>query len=309
MDFFKNKISKCFLTCVIMMCFSSATVAQDNQSRKQIYVVSFNVLAPCWASPKYYPSGVAPYLDRVLRRSHIMSFLNSVAPKADIIALQETTQTEFEYFKEDLQNDFYAFQAYHDPSYWSNWITPGIPWEPNGVAIFVKKSTFTNVSFLDKPLTEDGNHSAYFEGIVQSTGKKVRAVSIHLDNDHGYNRHYELKALLQFLTKESVNPDIIAGDFNFGTEGGVIKRLLDNNHFVDVLHYLGREEWTHPFDVEGDRNSGIIDHIAVRNATPIDGHVLNFGLWKLYPHDQTGRVIANLEISGSDHFPILGVVS
>lgn len=287
--------------------FSTLLFAQNTLSHP-LCIVTFNVLAPCWANPSLYPTTAKPYLEREWRRKHIIEFLNRIANSADIISLQETTQTEFGFFKEALKQNFYAFQAYHDPNYWSGWISPGIPWEPNGVAIFVKKSTFTNVNFIDLPLTKDGNHCAFFSGIEQLTGLKVHAVAVHFDNDHAYNRSYELGTLLHFLDFDRADRDIIAGDFNFGTESGTLKHKLDYYHFVDVLHRLKKEVWTHPFDMAGDRNSGIIDHIVVRNAEPLDGKVCNFGLWKLYPKDETGRVIANFKRCGSDHFPVFGEV-
>jgi endonuclease/exonuclease/phosphatase family metal-dependent hydrolase len=299
-------VLRALLFCLLIS-FFTPTFAQNESKSSSIYMVSFNVLAPCWASPTHYPNEASPYLDRVMRRNHIIDFLTSVADKADIIALQETTQTEFNFFKQALERNFYAFQAYHDPSYWSVWITQDPPWEPNGVAIFVKKSTFTNVNFRDLPLTEDGNHSAYFEGIQESTGLTVRAASVHLDNERAYNRNHELNFLLNYMTPDKSTRDIIMGDFNFGTQGGIIKRYLDKNQFVDTLHYLQKEEWTTPFYEDGKVNYGILDHMVVRNLIPVDGHVDNFGLWKSYPKDETGRIIANLKISGSDHFPVSSI--
>lgn len=292
---------------IIFLILSISIFAEPVKTNHSIYVLSFNVLAPCWASPDYYPPGAASYLARELRRKHIIDFLNSVADKADIITLQETTQIEFGFFKQALQDRFYGFQAYHDPQYWSNWITKNPPWEPNGVAIFVKKTTFTNVNFLDLPLTTDGNHSAYFEGIQKSTGLKVRAASVHLDNEKGLNRHRELSTIFQFMIPEVLTRDIVAGDFNYATRKGFLKRDIDKYNFKDTLQYLNREEWTTPFYENGDVNSGILDHIVVRNTLPTDGQVFNFNLWKLYPNESE-RIIANLQISGSDHFPIFSVI-
>ncbi len=288
--------------------FLSQSYAQELSSvRKEIDVISFNVLAPCWASPTHYTPAVAPYLDRVSRRQHIIDFLNSVADKADIIALQETTQVEFNYFKQALAAKFFAFQVYHDSQYWSSWITPDVPWEPNGVAIFIKKSSFTNVSFRDLALTQDGNHAAYFEGIQQRTGMTVRAASVHLDNDSAANRPRELKSLMGVMKLDTTSRDIIAGDFNYDTQSGALKNILLKNRFSDALFALHHDEPTHPFDVDGGRNSEILDHVVIRNLIPLAGHVFNFNLWKRYPHDENSRVIENLKISGSDHFPITAV--
>lgn len=297
-----------FLVSIFSMFHSTYSFANAYGKHQSLYVMSFNVLAPCWSNPENYPKAVESYLDRVSRRKKIILFLNRAAKKADIIALQEVTQIEFQYVKEELERDFYTFHALNDPSYWSDWITPGIPWEPNGVALLIKKSTFMRVKFQDIPLTNDGNHSAYFEGIQKSSGLLVRGASVHFDSDKASNRHAELRAVLRLFKRDSTSPSIIAGDFNYGTEKGVIKKYLDVNHFVDVLKKLHRDEWTHPFSMDGDRNNGILDHIVVKNASPIDGNVHNFNLWQRYSDDEPRRIIANLKISGSDHFPIYGIV-
>lgn len=277
-------------------------------SHHPIYVVSFNILAPCWASPSYYPAPVASHLDRIKRRAHILKFLNSMIAQTDIFMLQETTQPEFTYFKHALQDYFYAFPAYHESQYWSDWRTADTPFEPNGVAIFVKRSSFSHINFQDLALSQDGNHSAYFEGIQQNSGIKVRAVSVHFDSEQSSNRNHELKALLKLMPNRVNTVDIIAGDFNFDTERGTIKRYLDRNNFVDVLKQLNKAEWTHPFYANGNKNDGILDHIVTRHSIPIDGQVVHSNLWKQYPSDETQRIIANLDITGSDHFPIWGVV-
>jgi endonuclease/exonuclease/phosphatase family metal-dependent hydrolase len=298
-----------FLVTMLFITIVTTTVVQAGTHPSSINVVSFNVLAPCWASPSRYPQSLVPYLDRALRRALIIKFLTRASKKADIITLQETTRVEFSYFKEALQDTYYAFEVYHDPAYWSEWITTDVPWEPSGVAIFVKKTSFTNVNFRDIALSKDGNHSAYFEGIQQSTGLLIRAASIHLDSGLDSNRYQELNALLRRMPPKSGSRDIIAGDFNQDTQTSRINQSLEENNFVDTLQYLNREEWTHPFDVEDDKNAGILDHIIVRNTTPIEGHVFNSNLWKLYPHDESGRIIANFQIIGSDHFPLYSVVN
>lgn len=286
---------------------------QSNSSKitkkPNLFVMSLNVLAPCWASPDFYSPAIAPYLDTKARRQQIIHFLNSISDKADIIALQETTANEFNYYKEALESKFYSFQAYHDKDYWSDWISPDIPWEPNGVAIFVKKSTFSQVSFQDLALTNDGNHSAYFEGALCSTGEKIRAASIHLDTALDSNRYLELSTLMTLMPPASDVYDIIAGDFNYGTQSAPIQEVLMNNHFIDVLYFLNKEEWTHPFDNQGDINSGIIDHIISRNLTPIDGQVISSNLWELYPNDEDLRAIGNLKLTGSDHFPLYTILN
>ncbi len=302
-----KKLISYFLVSIFFI-VTTSTIVQASTANNALYIVSFNVLAPSWASPSYYSPAITPYLERTHRRKLIINFLNSVSEKADIIALQETSQSEFKYFKQALKHNFQAFQVYHDPHYWSGWTTPGLTWEPNGVALFIKKKKFSNVHFRDLPLTQDGNHSAYFEGLQLSTGKTIRAASIHLDSEYNYNRNLELEALIKMMTPKHSSRDIIIGDFNVGTHDKKIKTTLVKNHFVDTLNYLHREVWSSPFNEGGDSNAGITDHIVVRNTLPIDGHVINSGLWEIFPHDENKRIIANLEINGSDHFPLFTIL-
>lgn len=289
---------------------TGSSLADLQKESSTIQIVTFNVLAPCYASPSLYPAGSVLFLEKNRRRERIIGFLNSVSANTDIIALQETTQTEFQYFKSAFEKDFYGFEVYHDAKYWTDWRLPDLAWEPNGVAIFVRKNSFKDVKFNDLALSDGGNHSAYFEGIHQSTSLKIRAASIHLDSDRDVNRHRELKSLLNYFTPDSTTRDIIAGDFNYGTHNGVIKLYLRKNKFIDVLYKLDREEWTSPYsdDWYRSRNNGIIDHVVVRNARPRDGQVFNFGLWDLYPTNQDQRILAALEQIGSDHFPVLSVI-
>lgn len=306
-SFFKKSLSIACIFSFFLSSMSNLAFSQTNTSSVQ--VLAFNILAPCYASSTRYPMGAKIFLERNRRREKIIQFLNSISPTTDIIALQETTQTEFQFFQRALENNFLGFEVYHDAKYWADWILPDETWEPNGVAIFVRKSSFKYVKFQNIALSNRGNHSAYFEATHRESGLKFRGASIHLDSDHDLTRHQELKSLLNFMRPEARTRDIIAGDFNNGTHNGVIKLYLSKNQFVDVLRAVGREEWTSPYsdDWYRSKNLGIIDHIVVRNAKPIDGQVFNFSLWDLYPDSQDKRILASLEQSGSDHFPVLGV--
>jgi mRNA deadenylase 3'-5' endonuclease subunit Ccr4 len=89
---------------------ASSLNAAPAVSTPEIRVVAFNVLAPSWAYPGLYPAAAAPFLDRVLRRGHIIDFMRSRAASTDIFALQETTTAEFAYFKAAMP-EYVAFQA------------------------------------------------------------------------------------------------------------------------------------------------------------------------------------------------------
>ncbi|MFM8358882.1 MAG: endonuclease/exonuclease/phosphatase family protein, partial [Verrucomicrobiota bacterium] len=209
-----------------------------------------------------------------------------------------------------LGDQWLGFQADHRPDYWANWLTPGLPWEPNGVALLVRRGRFGNPSFADVPLSDSGNHAAVFCGVL-ADGRMVRCASLHLDSDRAANRKRELGALLQRLTPRPGHPDFLAGDFNFETDSGNLKALLRDAGFRNILEELGVAQNTHPWDTRyyGADNWGIIDHVLVRQGRPAAGGVIDFGLFERYPDDEEARINENLERCGSDHFPIYGTAT
>lgn len=60
-------------------------------------------------------------------------------------------------------------------------------------------------------------------------------------------------------------------------------------------------------DIAGYTNS-TIDHLLVKGTTPFSGDVIDNGLWVKYPDESDIRVTQNLQLVGSDHFPIWGRV-
>ena len=74
---------------------------------------------------------------------------------------------------------------------------------------------------------------------------------------------------------------------------------------------LGKEGPTHPFSSNyyQSENWAVIDHILVRNCQPNDGSIMDFNLWKDFPIDEDGRITANFQRCGSDHFPLTASVN
>jgi endonuclease/exonuclease/phosphatase family metal-dependent hydrolase len=284
----------------------------ETPSSNKIRVLSFNILAPCWADPSYYPASTAPLLNRLTRRKTIIDLLKSYQNSVDVFALQEVAQSEFNCLKEALKMTHIGFQANHASSYWSNWITPANPWEPNGNAIFVNKSLFTTISFEDFASSGSGNHSALFTATIKNSGgKMIRAASVHLDSDYPYNRKNELGAVLAKWLPKSNNLDIILGDFNTETDATNIQTDIKKAGYNDLLELLGTARQTHPWDSKyyGADNWGIIDHITYRNGSAVSGAVVDFNLFQLYPNNEEARININFQQSGSDHFPLTGVIS
>lgn len=281
-------------------------------SANQLSIMTFNILAPCWADPSYYPASTAPYLDRLARRQAIIALLKQYQQTVDVFALQEVAQVEFNAIRDALKQTHVGLQANHAPSYWANWVTPQTPWEPNGNAILVRKDRFTSLAFEDFASSSSGNHSALFTGTIRNSGgRTVRIASVHLDSDYPYNRKAELGAVLAKWGPRANTVDVIAGDFNTETDATNIQTDLKSAGYYDLLDLLGTASQTHPWNTKyyGADNWGIIDHIVSRGSAPRDGSVMNFNLFALFPTNEETRIIRNLQLSGSDHFPVVGTVA
>jgi endonuclease/exonuclease/phosphatase family metal-dependent hydrolase len=286
-------------------------------------VVAFNVLAPCWASPQYYPASSVSKLDRVYRRGKIIELLKqSVSSGASIIALQEVQIDEYQYFYDALKSLFVGSLSLHDDDYWSSWITSDPPFGKNGNALFLRKDVFTNIQFIDKPLTDDGNHCVYATAQDKLKVRNFRIASIHLDSDNSNKRNNELTSIFSAMPIQANTVDIVAGDFNAALSSGNLSNLMRQYSFYNALDVAGIAEQTHPFTSSYNRNTnwGPIDNIAYRNAAiggkssvsndgmpSIDNGVIDFNVWKLYPSGATyeaERINKNFDNCGSDHFPV-----
>jgi endonuclease/exonuclease/phosphatase family metal-dependent hydrolase len=272
-------------------------------------IVVFNVLAPVWAAPDWYPTDMDPaLLDTEWRRERIVAFLQERSATADLVALQEVQDSEFPYLAGALGGDFVGFMSTNDPDFWSNWLVEGTPWGPNGTAVFLRRSAFGSVSFSELEQS-DGNSVAWVSARDLASGQRIRFASVHLDSDSQVNRQVELGTLLDLWSPANADTtDIIAGDFNEDTVHGSLSTPLKQAGFVDVLAALGNREQTHPW-IESYYMSnkwGILDHVVLRHGEPIAGDVVDFGVWSI--EDETARIEANFEACGSDHFPVVATV-
>jgi endonuclease/exonuclease/phosphatase family metal-dependent hydrolase len=274
-----------------------------------IDIVVFNVLAPVWAAPDWYPPDMDPaLLDTGYRRERIVAFLHERAATADLVALQEVQDSEYPYLAQALGGDFVGFMSTNDPDFWSNWLVEGIPWAPNGTAVFVRRSAFGTPTFHELEQS-DGNSVAWVSARHLASGQRIRFASVHLDSDSEANRKVELAALLDLWGPAGAGrTDLIAGDINEDTVHGALSRPLRQEGFVDVLAALGNREQTHPW-IESYYMSnkwGILDHVLLRHGEPISGDVVDSGVWAI--EDETARIEANFEAIGSDHFPVVARV-
>jgi endonuclease/exonuclease/phosphatase family metal-dependent hydrolase len=271
-------------------------------------VVAFNVLAPIWSSPVWYPPGMdAALLETGFRRARITAFLSSVAISADVVCLQEVQDSEFPVFMAALGADFEGAVAVNDPELWSNYLV-GTSWAPNGTAIAIRRSILSEApEFRDLP-TYGGNHVSVVTGTHAESGRQLRAYSVHLDSERTSNRTKELRALFVDASPESGAIDVVCGDINEDTIIGSASGLFDRAGFVDVLASAGRREATHPWSTTYYNSTRwlVIDHILTRGATPVAGEVLDMGSSAIA--DEIERIEENFRRTGSDHYPIVGTL-
>jgi len=291
----------------VLATWPAAAPAPPPPPNAQLGMVTFNVLAPVWAAPDWYPPEMdMSLLDAADRRARITSFLASRAADTDVFCLQEVQESEFPAFLAAVGSGFAGAMSHNDRDWWSNWVVPEIPWAPNGTAIMVRRQAFSNLVFRDIALSGDGDHAELVEGVHRATGRRFRAASIHLDSDKEANRGREARSLMSQLPPAAGAIDVVCGDFNedsvTGTAGGVVKRA----GFVDVLDAVGNREPTHPWSssFNGATRWAIIDHLTVRGAQPLSGDVLDFG--GLSIPDELTRIESNFRTTGSDHYPVGG---
>jgi endonuclease/exonuclease/phosphatase family metal-dependent hydrolase len=288
----------------------AATLPRAAQASPRMSVLTFNVLAPLWAAPRWYPERVDPaLLDRTFRRGRITAFLRDAGRSRDIVCLQEVEAGEMRYYEQALGGGFAGAFAGHDPAYWSNWLVPELPWVPNGNALFVRRAALAEFSFSDLSLGGTGNHAVMLSGVLASGRRPLRAASVHLDADRNNGRRVEFQSLLAQWPLAAGSVDLIAGDINEDTVSGSLGGEVKRAGFADVLAFVGNREATHPFSssYNGATRWAIIDHVLARGATPRAGDVFDFGLWSL--SDEVARIEANFRACGSDHFPVAAELS
>jgi endonuclease/exonuclease/phosphatase family metal-dependent hydrolase len=294
------------LLCAVAVAFAVAPSAPAAGSpAPKLEVVSFNVLAPVWAAPVWYPDGLDPaLLETRFRRERIAVFLASTAPTTDVYCLQEVQESELPHFLAALGGGFDGFMAHNDRDWWSNWLVPEIPWAPNGTAVIVKRRSLVRGAFRDAPISGDGNHAAFYDGVERGSGRRVRIASVHLDSDSEANRVREARSVVASLPPTAGAADIVCGDLNEDAVNGSAAHVFESAGFADALAAVGNREPTHPWSSSYNNADrwAVIDHVVVRGAKPESGDVLDLGVWSI--RDELDRIEANFRNTGSDHFPL-----
>jgi len=288
----------------------AAALPRAAQASQQMSVLSFNVLAPLWAAPRWYPERMDPaLLDRAFRRERVTAFLRSVGRSRDIVCLQEVEAGEMPFYEQALGGGYAGAFASHDATYWATYLVPELPWVPNGNALFVRRTALAELSFSDLSLGGTGNHAVLLSGVLSGSRRPLRVASVHLDADRNNGRRIEFQSLLEQWPAAVGSDDLIVGDINEDTVSGSLGGVVKRAGFADVLAAVGNREATHPFSssYNGATRWAIIDHVLLRGASPRAGDVFDFGLWSI--SDEVARIEANFRACGSDHFPVAAELS
>ena len=275
----------------------------------QIDVVTFNVLAPVWASPSWYPEIDEPaLLDRDYRRTRLVAALQSLSQSAEMVCLQEVAESELPFLEQALGPDFVGAMSFNAPEFWADWVVPPISWEPNGTALFVRSDAFADLAISGRALPT-GNSATTLTATHRATGTPVTAWSVHLDSDRTSNRGVEMDSVLDATPPQRGAVDVICGDLNEDAVVGTVGGLLRRAGFVDVLSAIGNRDATHPWS-DGYYKSqrwAILDHVVVRGATPVAGTVVDAGVADI--EDQSTRIEEFLRRVGSDHYPVIATIT
>jgi endonuclease/exonuclease/phosphatase family metal-dependent hydrolase len=274
-----------------------------------VKIGSFNILAPSWASPSYYPAHAHGHLFPSEKRiDRVIHFLLTHVRNADVLALQETEQ-DLERRISQLLADKYEFHsAYHDDTYWAKWITSDRAFRRNGVAIALKKGVFDHVTPVDLSLGT-GNHALVLIAHHVALDQWFRIISVHFELDDIKIRKNEVEALSNYLrpgSSSNIYIDVVAGDFNSDIDSDEFLCYLMDHGFRDVHRVLDEASATHPEKLGDD----VIDHILVRgnHVEPISASVHSGDIMDIHPErtedHKDQRLARCLEFNGSDHFAI-----
>jgi endonuclease/exonuclease/phosphatase family metal-dependent hydrolase len=292
-------------------------------------ISTFNVLAPCYATPIYYPDNCAQVIANTnYRLSKIATEISVLkAAGTTVFCFQEITPEMYDGISATFtaiagSGKFQKYVAYHDPKYWRTYQPDPLNPVPNGNATFVL-TDFWNILALDNVSTNPtgqgaGNHAAYARLSSKTSPSHVfNVINVHLDSDHGGNRKKEIAGALNYLNANSQagEAQLVVGDLNNITSSGSIKQILDSAGMVNSKNPL---EATHPFSngYNSNNNWASIDHILFKFGTATalgDTTIRNHGLWDTYPilspdTNNPPRILANFDICGSDHFSVHGTI-
>jgi len=251
--------------------------------KKELNIMSFNVLAPNWIDDFLKKEVSSNYLDEEYRIKKHIEIIHKENP--DVLFLQEVTESMLNKYQSELPH--YSVSSCFAEMKW-------IPLKEvhDGNAIMWKKNLFLGDSKCTVVTLDEshGNYTSVVKGILFDN-KPITLICIHLEwGNYNIASEQFRNIFRKNITNEINQRCIIAGDFNMG--GYDISKYpiisdIKNLNFTDPLNGVR----THPFI--DDLYIGV-SHILSRGFQKI----LNFG------SDKSINIEHCLKLFGSDHYPI-----
>lgn len=255
-------------------------------------ILTYNILADAHVRPVWYthvPSGVLSFENRSQRLLQtILSY------QADIICLQEVGKPYFDYFDQQIRDDYLGFVAYKQGSE-----------DIDGCAIWVRKAKFAVIShqvhlYADATiLGAISGHIAFCMVLqfidAQSNGTQIGIMNTHIKwNQPNLPREerWATYQLADISTIIATMPDIewiVCGDYNLAPNDFSWQILTEAG-----LHSVWSEEHT-PYTCYANSRFHTLDYVCVSAGL----HILHLQ----YPVLTKDSVIPSLD-HPSDHIPV-----
>ena len=241
---------------------------KKNMIKKNIKIMSFNILAAEWIDKYSYPTVSKKLLDRKERLKKILMWINNFDP--DIILLQEVMRLEYNSLYFHLKNQ-YIFSPLNPII----WLEDNDPKFESGNITLIKKS-FTNAEI---------KHYRFNYGIYTLIASlSLSIVNVHLDDSNSQTRYKQIKNIEPLLY--SSDKCILGGDFN--------QSYNKNSRIYNLPKFYIHNKLCQTYYIERKMN---IDNIMTCGFT-IYKSINNCSLIPT-------SIEEGLKIYGSDHIPIV----
>jgi endonuclease/exonuclease/phosphatase family metal-dependent hydrolase len=277
---------------------------------QKITVLSWNVLAPLWVHPDFYPGVHSKDLDLDSRRKVFWKYLEEILeknPTIDVIGFQEAMPSEM--MRSELRQLLQSFDptplSVNEPTCWSSWLRG--PYQENGTILFLRKDRFSDIQSRREFISDDGNAATIVS--CSLNGRKIYFINSHIDTESRKTREQQIHKIQKMYENDKDNlrmgMDSVTfwlGDFNVTSD-------------TDLIQYVISKGWRDLLKEKG------MDSPTVCTARSLPRHIdYIFGIGPIQtihafiPQipvlDSSASYCAHsLRHFGSDHLPVLATTS
>ena len=286
-----------------------------------ISMLSFNVLAPSWADPSYYPNVAEKWLipsgKRIERTvKYIVKRCDDSFDVLDAMAFQETEEMFHTILHGAITTKYHYARANHDDTYWSKHAVASngrsTLFMSNGVSLALRRDRYDDVSYYDIALGT-GNHCVVALARHRASQCTVCFASVHFDSDKSWRRDVEIRNFTNAIesltdTRRTV---VVAGDFNATLEDSIVNMTFTRHAFVDVSSALNMVHHERSDRLLEVKSSGERHHVMVKTPRYIQAKPLHFLVEPITTiTTETLRDVVSdaLEYFGSDRSPIIATI-